>query len=492
MTRCVVLRSGSDLLTAINRQDAISKLDEEEIRHLSLDLVLNAFSRARVTEGRVSRQSLATSGSLQKYRKTVATLTRKNRHRNAYSEYERRNRLDLWQSKNTRQRARSALVCHASEQLETLVSFYFQALIANVIDPRAKSIVKRAFRSRVLHPTTAELEPRIWETLSVPDMKDLACAVRFLLSHPAHPIPKGSQTHSGSSQTRQTKRSALRALNQHQSRKEKSNACYDWRSHFWTTAVLHDPYINDHLRACIAVIMTTGCRPSELSSRHGVSIEVHDRDRPPALSIRIQSSKVDREQSDPNFEGSVFQPPAAKTPKAVDVTWQTAPRGQPWRQMRVLCHSPEAVWLASYIQRLQEGGKIPPGPAHLAIQTPEMSPDGTWLHSSERDRRVTVKLGKLIGRLGKTVFPRLQTLTPYLFRHAVASDLKTCGTFTSEQISWVLGHRSTRTASLYGSTKSSGKRLDLRSEQIVDVTAPEPVRSHSSFHNNSKKNPVPP
>ena len=142
MTRCVVLRSGSDLLTAINRQDVISELDEEEIRHLSLNLVLNAFSLARVSEGRASRQSLATSGTLQKYRKTVATLTRQNRNRNAYSEYERRNRLNLWQSKNTRQRARSALVRHASEQLETLVSFYFQALIANVIDPRAKSIVK--------------------------------------------------------------------------------------------------------------------------------------------------------------------------------------------------------------------------------------------------------------------------------------------------------------------------------------------------------------
>lgn len=489
MSRSELLRSGADLLDALGGQDLISALTSEEIRHLSLDRVLQAFRLARDSELRNSRHSLAATGTLQKYRKTVAALTRKNRHDNPFEEYRRRSKLNLWRSKNTRQCARSALVRQAAEEIETLANFYVQDLLRDILDPRASLTVQRVYRSCFLRNATNELEPRTWEALALPDVRKLARAVAFLINYPPNPSRTGPprQRPVALKKTRKTKRDALSGLHRHQSRKRRVDAGYDWRSHFWSAAVLPDVYISDHLRACIAAMMITGCRPSEFSDQHGVMVHCQSEEARPVLLIRIQSSKTDHHLTNAFFRGSVYKP----SQTALDEGLKPTLRGQPWRQLRIVCQSPEALWLAAYVgKQYRKFGKEVGNftGVRLVVDTPDLSPAGDWLHSSERDRRITVKLGKLTARLGKIAFPRFKALTPYVFRHAIASDLKSSDQFNSEQIAGVLGHRSTRTASAYGSIRSRGHHLDIRMHQIVSVAAPEPVRDHQSSYRLLREN----
>lgn len=476
MTRSDLLRSGPRLLSSAGLLDARADLSDEEINNLSVNLVLRAFHLARFSETRVSRQSLAASGTLQKYRKTVANLTQENRQRNPFEEFERRCRLDLWRSKNTRQRARSALVRHAAEKVVILANLFIQDLLKRIADRKTHSILKRAYQIYFLRPAVAELEPAAMEGLPLRDLQDLGLSVGFLLNHPPHPFGSQNQiqTSGSSPQTRSTKRSALSALNRHQARKQKLDADYDWRSKFWDAAVLRDEYISDHMRACISILMITGCRPSELSERHGVTVKVEDEGTSPALVITIQSSKADH-----GIGASLL---STIEPGVHNNAQQTAFRGQPYRQMLIRPRTPEALWLARYCRRQQRSASLSAmnSGVQLTIASQEQSKSGVWLHPAERDRRVSVKLGKLIGRLGKIAFPRLATLTPYVFRHAVTSDLKSDGDFSAEQIACALGHRSTRTGSIYGSASSMGKRPGIRAGQVVSAFAPEPIRSRQT------------
>ncbi len=484
MTRSDLLRAGPQLLTSAGLLDARTSLSKAALNNLSVNLVLKAFQLARASETRVSRQSLAASGTLQKYRKTVANLTQENRQRNPFEEYERRCRLELWRSKNTRQCARSALVRHAAEKVVILANLYFQDLLNRIADRKTHSILKRAYQIYFRLPAVAELEPAAMEGLPLRDLQDLARAVGFLINHPPHPFGSHNQiqTTGSSPQIRSTKRSVLSALNRHQARKQKLNEDYDWRSHFWSVAVLRDEYISDHMRACITILMITGCRPSELSERHGVTVKVEDEGTSPALVITIQSSKTDRALSTSLPLTSDFQTLSTVGLGIHGIAPQTALRGQPYRQMRIRPRSPEALWLVRYCRRQQRSASFSAISSgfQLTIASREQSKSGVWLHPAERDRRVSVKLGKLIGRLGKIAFPRMATLTPYVFRHAVTSDLKSDGGFSAEQIACALGHRSTRTGSLYGSANYKGTRPGVRSGQIVSAFAPEPVRGRKT------------
>ncbi|MFP4275152.1 MAG: hypothetical protein ACLFRU_09010 [Paracoccaceae bacterium] len=81
-------------------------------------------------------------------------------------------------------------------------------------------------------------------------------------------------------------------------------------------------------------------------------------------------------------------------------------------------------------------------------------------------------------RLGRVAFPRLtRALTPYVFRHALAADMKASGTFTEAEIAAALRHLIARTQQNYGSATSSRGLGSERALQISAIRATDPVRA---------------
>jgi integrase len=81
---------------------------------------------------------------------------------------------------------------------------------------------------------------------------------------------------------------------------------------------------------------------------------------------------------------------------------------------------------------------------------------GVHLPTAERHRRVSVSRGKLMKPLGKRAFPHLRyNLTAYIFRHALAANMKVSGQFYPEAIARAPGHQSTRTQVHYGLMSST-------------------------------------
>lgn len=198
--------------------------------------------------------------------------------------------------------------------------------------------------------------------------------------------------------------------------------------------------------------MLTGCRPSELASDLGVEVSAIGGDETPALAFRIRGAKTDRPADD-----------------------SLPARGQAIREITLRCASPEAHWLHGYLLGLGEAA------IRLTWPPPERSATGVLLPPAERHRRVSVSIGKRVERLGKIAFPRLaRALTPYAFRHALAADMKACGTFTEAEIAAALGHLSARTQQHYGSAASSRGLGAGRALQITTIRAADPVRAARS------------
>ena len=87
-----------------------------------------------------------------------------------------------------------------------------------------------------------------------------------------------------------------------------------------------------------------------------------------------------------------------------------------------------------------------------------------------------------LARAGKQVFPKADRMSGYVYRHALASDLKADG-FTREQIAAALGHSVTRTQDAYGRAAggSAGRRnlsvscaREIRATHDTRYTNPAP------------------
>ena len=73
--------------------------------------------------------------------------------------------------------------------------------------------------------------------------------------------------------------------------------------------------------------------------------------------------------------------------------------------------------------------------------------DGSMTNISIRNQKT---FAEVIAATGKQIFPRLRgRVSPYVFRHAFSSDLKSAGRDQAE-IARALGHRVTRTQERYG------------------------------------------
>ena len=170
----------------------------------------------------------------------------------------------------------------------------------------------------------------------------------------------------------------------------------------WQKTLLAEVQQKDQVAALVSAI--TGCRPSELTS--GVHVAVSAQ----FVIVTIAGAKVTRTS------------------------------GQPVRVLTYPIHDNELV------QRLAASVGI--GKHVIKIDDPRR------FSTSVRDA-------------GMRAFPGLRrTLTPYCFRHQVASNLK--ATLESDDVSRALGHCSDKTATRYGHSGQSKGGGDIPSEVVAD------------------------
>lgn len=169
--------------------------------------------------------------------------------------------------------------------------------------------------------------------------------------------------------------------------------------------------VTDKHKAALAICALTGARPSEIA--RGVEIELVRKGVTPFLKLRIKGSKV------------------------------TEHSGQPERMLIVTIDSDAARYL---VQCAETGhSTITTHPANLCA--------------------ATIKAGR-------KAFPKLkESVTPYLFRHHLASQMKAAGV-AQEIIAQTLGHRATESQQAYGyAVSAKGAK-----SPIVAAKASIPVR----------------
>lgn len=196
----------------------------------------------------------------------------------------------------------------------------------------------------------------------------------------------------------------------------------DWRARMWVRLVEVDSPWLDHA----AVAALTGARPEELRTaqikRSG-----------DVLQVAIYGAKVD------------------------------GTKGQPWR-----------------LFTLKNDGS--PEYAHL------------WAKARNKERTVDLPTGvtdypdafsAALARAGKQALPNADRMSGYVYRHAMASDLKADG-FSREHIAAALGHAVTKTQDAYGRAigGSAGKRAlavqcarEIRETHDTRYTTPQPAPS---------------
>lgn len=395
------------------------------------------------------------SGTWQKYEQRAAALARKHPKRDPFAAYLANDAHGSWTGANSRQSYRSALTRLAARDVLDLAPGFWRQLIDETKDAQAKRQ-----RIRDLEPHgDAETRRRIKAAdlaLSPESLRRLERAVAFIMQvrpdpdHTAvrHPSP-GAEPEALVSRADASKTDTLYALNRHQRRRAKTHPNYNWRDQFWNAAVLPDPYLDDYRRACVATLMLTGCRPSEFCDDLGVRVAATAYEGRNHLAFKIAGAKrADSAHANPG-------------------------KGQEWRLIKIRCQTPEAAWVFDYVSA-QPDQRIT-----LRLDAPAHDQKGIPLMPSERRRRVAGRLNKLVARLGKVAFPRLRhTLSPYVFRHALSSDLRIAGgAWSKSEIAAGLGHQSTRTQSHYGSPNTSRGVTGSRAAQITQISASTLVRA---------------
>lgn len=416
---------------------------------------LKAHDFAVLSNKNFSFADLYKSGTWQKYGHRAAALARSHPSRDPFIAYLANDQHQSWTGANSRQSYRSALVRLAARDVLELAPGYWRLVIAKADHDAARRQFIRQLEPHVDDETRARIRKAV-QAPSPFDIKKLKRAVEFLIQVPPDPDhttvrsrATGPDRQASKPRSATSKKEALYALNQHQRRKSKSHSGYNWRDQFWRVAVMPDSHLDDDRRACIAALMLTGCRPSELSADLGVGVSALERAGQAHLAFTIAGAKLAEE------------------------TGEVHGKGQELRDIEVRCQTPESEWLFAYV--MEQGG----GQCVLGMPAPTHSQNGMPLMPTERRRRVTGSLGKLIGRLGKVAFPRLQQrLTPYVFRHALSSDLRAMGgIWGKDDVAAALGHQSTRTQTHYGSTNTSRGLTGSRAEQVARISGVTPVRS---------------
>ena len=425
-----------------------------EAGFIPLQISIQSFDLASSASAAFSPEDLIETGTWEKYERRVAALGRAHPRGDPFAGFLSRLAVDGWSTRNARQADRSALVRIAACVVLELMPIYWRQVLSKMEAGTEREALLDDLRPKLSGSVRQQMRDAR-RPLTPEESDELKVAARFLIQVPPDPFhtkarERAESKDSPSGNRRRQDRSTqtpLTALNRHARRKQADVPDYDWRSHFWTTAVLGDPHLDLTRRAILATTIATGVRPAEFSDDLGVNVQLVSEGGQDRLHFEIHGAKT----TDQVHEG-------------------LPGKGQSIRTLELECKTPETKWLRD---RLADQRFL-----RLALSSPVHATTGIPLHRSERHRRVSVSLGKLVTRLGKIAFPRLRhNLTPYVFRHAFGADMKASDQFGPELIANALGHQSTRTQSSYGIT-SGARNLSLkRVESIVRISAASPVRS---------------
>lgn len=163
-----------------------------------------------------------------------------------------------------------------------------------------------------------------------------------------------------------------------------------WRADFWKNFPEKSPH-----RLALALLSTTGCRPSELAK--GIEVELDEHNN---LKVTIRGTKT--------HDGRY---------------------GQDYRELTIMVESKEALFL-------QKSVVANAGTLHVAIKSPKA-------------------LSEAVRRHSKKLWPRRKyVVSPYSFRHQFAADLK--NDLYPEEIAMAMGHSVCKTQQHYG-TRNQGR-----------------------------------
>ncbi|MFQ6759462.1 MAG: site-specific integrase [Deltaproteobacteria bacterium] len=164
----------------------------------------------------------------------------------------------------------------------------------------------------------------------------------------------------------------------------------NWRADFWKNFPENSPH-----RLALAILSTTGCRPSELSKGVQVKLDEHGN-----LKVSIRGTKT-----------------------------HDCRYGQEYRELTIMVESKEALFLQNSVIANAE-------PLHVTIKNPKA-------------------LSEAVRRNSKKLWPRRKyVVSPYSFRHQFAADLK--NDLYPEEIAMAMGHSVCKTQQHYG-TRNQGK-----------------------------------
>lgn len=412
---------------------------------------LIAYNHAKEANLLYSAEELIASGTWQKYEQRAAALARSHQRNDPFAVFLSHDRFNTWSNANTRQSARSALVRIASQKVRESVPAYWRELFSMTLPAAERTKIIKALNGAV----DAEAMERMRSARQPLNREEWECltrAIAFLVAVPPDPMHCAVRKSLPKDEDKPKKQVssaiiALRALGRHERGKQKKSPDYEWRNQFWKTGQT-DACLSTRHRIIIATLMLIGCRPVEFSARLGVTVDIATEGGILLLTFTVKGAKTALERA-PEVSG----------------------KGQGTRTIRLVCKTEEACWLHDHISRS--------GTPRLEIKeaTNPRSPSGMWLSRAEQERRLTVSIDKYIKRVGKRAFPKqTNSVTPYLFRHALAADMQADESFSDEAITATLGHQSTRTARRYGGSNRGRRTVSVRAEQIIQVDASSPIR----------------
>jgi integrase len=175
----------------------------------------------------------------------------------------------------------------------------------------------------------------------------------------------------------------------------------NWRNQIFSACKPEKP---SRLTSAVAMLWATGCRPVEIEK--GVQVQMVDGQ----LVIEIRGAKVGQIT---NSEG-------------------TFERGLEWRKLTL---NPKLNAATEYLAALCADGQ---------------------LHQVDYNKNSLRTRLNEIGRLALKKLKHTPLVSPYTFRHAMGSDVKSCDDLTDEERSQIMGHLSCDSLSVYGRRRHRG------------------------------------
>lgn len=481
MTR-IDVNTPTTLLESAFNEDALQKLSGAKI---SIFRVLQAYTSARIAThvlGSDTHRKL--SGTLKQYKKVIQRL-------NAADEFGNCPFKGLMNLEN-----------EASLSPRTLAMYRtaLRSYAARIVLSCAPATLITCSHPKNAHETKAFFDH--YETSYVPRPKSgqiqaLIKSINFLDTNPLQAV--------GRFHDRQLPRPAN--FNRKPTNSKRNNLLYfqdylktrDSEDDFYTIIWKHFSALDDadsenlNKKLAAATFILTGCRASEYVRGVLVFIGIKKSNNQSILGFRISGTNVSKANSSKHTialteHEKMLANVVANDPAEKD--YQN--RGQDFRYIFLRNANQITTWLINFVvnahsnsiqlpkKLLRELSEIKISPAHLTVVPQQISTDRNECKKSA-DR-----LGKMFVREGRKIFPEAtQNLTPYVFRHALASSLRSKGGASGETLSCLLGHQSDRSKNHYGDFSKS--RLNSVLSQL-DVITCQPLRQKTKFWAHGERN----